>query len=162
MIHLFKKLNIVINFFLTNYTILEIFISKITSFFLSKNYIKTSLLISVFFYILSITILYTILLFILCVTICYHLYKKKFKKAFLFFYKYILVRFTILLLIKYINALFILPIYFLYKIIYHMFNNKPSLNITLFIIYVGNFIRLPINKCKEEILFHSNTLQEKD
>lgn len=154
-----KKLNSFINFVLMKYTLLENYISRMTLFILHKNYIKTSIIFSIFFDILSISILYFILILVNCITLCYYLFKKDFKNAFKFFYKYIFLRLLFLLLIKYLNTLVLIPIYLLYRISIYIYNNKPPSNLVSFIIYIGTFIRQPIYKLKTEILTNCSILK---
>lgn len=159
MIKIFKKLNSFINFVLLKYTLLENYISRITLFILHKKYIKISILFSIFFDIFSISILYFILILVNCITLCYYLFKKEFKNAFNFFYKYLFLRLFFLLLIKYINTLVIIPIYLLYRIYIYIFNNKPPSNLVSLFMYIGTFIRQPIYKLKSEILTNCSILK---
>lgn len=151
-----------IHFLIYLYTCFESFINKHIINICDKGYVKISLIFSILYGLFAFVVLYICyILLILIVLLFYLVRKKKLKLFFSFLYKHVFLKLLFIFFIKYINGIFLIPLYLLYKIIIYIHNNKlkKPLNLVSLLIYVGQFLYKPINGLKQKILIYADILE---
>ena len=142
----------ILKFFLNKYSIIETIINNFILKICDKGYIKISLILSIIYSIYAIIYLYIFYLLLIFIILIYYIIKLDFNNLIIFFYKHVFLKILFLIIINFINYFTSISIYFLYRVFLYLNTNKmlKPFNLVSFIIYIGEFIRKPVNELKEK------------
>ena len=150
-----------INYLIKKYTQLESFINYYIMILFYEKYVNSSLLCSIIYGLFAYFLLLILYLFSSLYVLIYYLFVKRNIKLFCkFIYNELLFKILFIIVLKLINNFIIIPIYLIYRIIKYILTNefKPPFNITSILIYIGTFLRKPINSLKKKIIEYSNII----
>lgn len=136
------------------YTFLEEFIHLKLIHLINIGYIKLSIILNTFFFFIMLPFLYIVYLITILIVLMYYILNKTNIKIILtFLYEEVFIKLFFLIVIKFLNTLLFIPLFLLYRLFKYFFYNtiKRPINMVSFLIYIGEFILLPINTIKNKI-----------